>query len=66
MKINYIEIEAKSEDSGITEEQKNEFFKLYQIISKRAKKFVGMKKNSKLIQSNWETMLKAMRELSEL
>jgi hypothetical protein len=65
--MKYVEAKSAAKDeNGITDEQKNEFFKLYQVVSKRAKKFVGMKKNSKLIQSNWETMLKAMRELSEL
>lgn len=58
---------ADSDDGyGITEDQKQEFFKLYPVFSKKVRKFVGRKKDSKLIKECFKNLLNAMRTLSEL
>ena len=57
---------SESEEFGISEKEKNEFFKLYTRLSPRIKKFVGRKKDSKLIKSAFSNILKGMRELDSI
>ena len=57
---------SESEEFGISEKEKNEFFKLYTRLSPRIKKFVGRKKDSKLIKSAFSSILKGMRELDSI
>lgn len=60
--MKYVEITA----NGITNDEKAKFFKLYVQLSKKAKKFVGRKKDSQEIQENWKTMLDSMEKLAKL
>lgn len=69
--MEYVEVDAKKTDSeelesGITDKEKSEFFKLYTKLSPRIKRFVGRKKDGKLIKSAFSSILKGMRELNSI
>lgn len=63
MKYTVFELTASS---GITKAQKTEFFKLYTQLSRKIKNFVGRKKDSDLVQENFEKLLESMRALNKL
>lgn len=63
--MKYVELQSEAE-FGITDKEKSEFFKLYTKLSPRIKKFVGRKKDGKLIKSAFSNILKGMRELDAI
>jgi hypothetical protein len=63
--MQYVKIDLLGSETaqGISNDQKAQFFKLYTQLSRKAKKFVGRKKDSKEIQEKWKILLDVMSDL---
>lgn len=72
--IKYVELDASELESisaanggnGITEADKNKFFKLYVPLSRKVKKLVGRKTKSDEIQETFKKLLANMKTLVDI